>query len=63
MREQAADEVALLLYRSHLLGRDRSLANWGGGNTSVKLTQPDFRGRPTRIMWVKGSGSDLATMT
>ncbi|GER85739.1 putative oxidoreductase YuxG [Thermogemmatispora aurantia] len=63
VRGQETDEVALLLYRSHLLGRDRSLANWGGGNTSVKLTQPDFRGRPTRIMWVKGSGSDLATMT
>jgi rhamnulose-1-phosphate aldolase/alcohol dehydrogenase len=60
---QGADELTQLLYRSHLLGRDRSLANWGGGNTSLKLTQADFRGRMTRLLWVKGSGSDLATMT
>jgi rhamnulose-1-phosphate aldolase/alcohol dehydrogenase len=51
-----------LVYRSHLLGADRSVANWGGGNTSVKTIETDFRGRPIEVMWVKGSGSDLATM-
>ncbi len=51
-----------LVYRSHLLGADRSVANWGGGNTSVKTVETDFRGRPIEVMWVKGSGSDLATM-
>jgi rhamnulose-1-phosphate aldolase/alcohol dehydrogenase len=51
-----------LVYRSNLLGSDRSVANWGGGNTSMKTVVEDFRGRPVNVMWVKGSGSDLATM-
>ena len=51
-----------LVYRSNLLGQDRSVANWGGGNTSMKTVERDFRGRETSVMWVKGSGSDLATM-
>lgn len=51
-----------LVYRSNLLGTDRSVANWGGGNTSAKTVEIDFRGRPVEVLWVKGSGSDLATM-
>ena len=51
-----------LVYRSNLLGQDRSIANWGGGNTSTKTTETDFRGNEIEVMWVKGSGSDLATM-
>lgn len=51
-----------LVYRSNLLGQDRSVANWGGGNTSTKTTETDFRGREIQVLWVKGSGSDLATM-
>jgi rhamnulose-1-phosphate aldolase/alcohol dehydrogenase len=51
-----------LVYRSNLLGRDRSVANYGGGNTSSKSTDIDFRGNEIDILWVKGSGSDLATM-
>lgn len=51
-----------LVYRSNLLGADRSVCNWGGGNTSTKTTWTDFRGRPVEVMWVKGSGSDLASM-
>jgi rhamnulose-1-phosphate aldolase/alcohol dehydrogenase len=51
-----------LVYSSNLLGTDRSVANWGGGNTSMKTIETDFRGRPIEVMWVKGSGSDLATM-
>jgi rhamnulose-1-phosphate aldolase/alcohol dehydrogenase len=54
--------LELLAYRSNLLGADRSVANWGGGNTSCKATELDFRERPTRVLWVKGSGSDLATI-
>jgi rhamnulose-1-phosphate aldolase/alcohol dehydrogenase len=57
-----ASELELLTYRSNQLGADRSVANWGGGNTSCKATEIDFRGRPTRVLWVKGSGSDLATI-
>ncbi|MEC2184916.1 bifunctional aldolase/short-chain dehydrogenase [Bacillus spizizenii] len=55
--------VEELVYRSNLIGSDRTVCNWGGGNTSMKTTEKDFRGRETEVMWVKGSGSDLATMT
>lgn len=54
--------VAELAYRSNLLGTDRSVCNWGGGNTSMKTVEIDFRGREVEVMWVKGSGSDLATI-
>jgi rhamnulose-1-phosphate aldolase/alcohol dehydrogenase len=52
-----------LAYRSNLLGADRALANQGGGNTSAKETIADHAGRETRVLWVKGSGTDLATIT
>ncbi len=55
--------LAQLVERSRKLGADRSVCNWGGGNTSAKAEEFDFRGRPARILWVKGSGSDLATVT
>lgn len=59
----AGDEVALLVYRSNLLGADLRLTNYGGGNTSCKVTDKDpLTGRPTEVMWVKGSGGDLGTM-
>ncbi len=51
-----------LVYRSNLIGSDRAVCNWGGGNTSMKTMETDFRGREIEVMWVKGSGSDLATM-
>lgn len=52
-----------LVYRSNIIGQDRSVANWGGGNTSIKTTVKNFKGDDVEVMWVKGSGSDLATMT
>ena len=52
-----------LVYRSNLLGADRALANIGGGNTSAKETTVDHAGREMRVLWVKGSGTDLATIT
>ncbi|MFL5662141.1 MAG: class II aldolase/adducin family protein, partial [Ktedonobacteraceae bacterium] len=55
--------LAQLVARSQKLGADRAICNWGGGNTSAKADEIDFRGRPVRILWVKGSGSDLATCT
>jgi rhamnulose-1-phosphate aldolase/alcohol dehydrogenase len=48
---------------SHLLGSNRALANFGGGNTSAKGTATDHLGRQVPALWVKGSGSDLATMS
>ncbi|MCA1295376.1 bifunctional aldolase/short-chain dehydrogenase [Paenibacillus sp. alder61] len=54
--------LAELVYRSNLIGTDRRVCNWGGGNTSTKTRVIDFRGREVEVMYVKGSGSDLATM-
>lgn len=57
------DEIALLLYRSNLLGADLRLTNYGGGNTSCKVTEKDpLTGKDTRVMYVKGSGGDLGTL-
>jgi rhamnulose-1-phosphate aldolase/alcohol dehydrogenase len=57
------DEVALLVYRSNLLGADLRLTNYGGGNTSCKVLAKDpLTGKEVEIMWVKGSGGDLGTM-
>lgn len=63
-QQEAEQKVGLdeLVYRSNLIGSDRAVCNWGGGNTSMKTTEIDFRGREVEVMWVKGSGSDLATM-
>ena len=54
-REEEAAGLAgldLLVYRSRLIGRETRLVLWGGGNTSLKQEEVDFRGRP-----VRGSGS------
>jgi rhamnulose-1-phosphate aldolase/alcohol dehydrogenase len=57
------DEVALLIYRSNLLGADLRLTNYGGGNTSCKILMPDpLTGLDTEVMYVKGSGGDLGTL-
>jgi len=59
----AGDEVGLLIYRSNLLGADLRLTNYGGGNTSCKVTAKDpLTGSDTEVMWVKGSGGDLGTL-
>jgi len=60
--EVPADGLGQLVMRSNLLGADRAVANFGGGNTSVKTVERDHTGAEVRLMWVKGSGSDLATM-
>jgi rhamnulose-1-phosphate aldolase/alcohol dehydrogenase len=57
------DTLDGLTYRSNLLGADRALANIGGGNTSSEGTVLDHAGRETGVLWVKGSGTDLATIT
>lgn len=58
----AASTLDQVLFASHLLGANRALANFGGGNTSAKGVTADHTGREVAAMWVKGSGSDLATM-
>lgn len=58
------DEVALLIYRSNLLGADLRLTNYGGGNTSCKTIEKDpLTGADTEVMWIKGSGGDIGTLT
>jgi rhamnulose-1-phosphate aldolase/alcohol dehydrogenase len=60
----AGDEVALLLYRSNMLGRDLRITNYGGGNTSVKTIEKDpITGEEVPVMWIKGSGGDIGTLT
>ena len=56
------DALGQVLLASHLLGSDRAVANFGGGNTSAKGRTVDHVGREVDAIWVKGSGSDLATM-
>lgn len=59
----AGDEVALLIYRSNLLGADLRLTNYGGGNTSCKVQAKDpLTNEEKEIMYVKGSGGDLGTL-
>jgi rhamnulose-1-phosphate aldolase/alcohol dehydrogenase len=54
----------LLLYRSNLLGSDLTVTNFGGGNTSAKLSGTDpLTGEPVDVLWVKGSGGDIGSMT
>ena len=55
--------VEALAYRSNLLGSDRAVANYGGGNTSTKATERDHTGQEREVMWVKGSGGDLADIS
>jgi len=62
-RAAALGAAELLLYRSHLLGADLRITNFGGGNTSAKLPGRDpLGGDATTVLWVKGSGGDLGSM-
>jgi rhamnulose-1-phosphate aldolase/alcohol dehydrogenase len=62
--ELAGDEVALFLYRSNILGADLRITNYGGGNTSCKTIEKDvLTGEDAEVMWIKGSGGDIGTLT
>ncbi len=57
------DQLALLRYRSNLLGADLRITNFGGGNTSSKIDLPDpFTGKAVQVLAVKGSGGDLGSI-
>lgn len=58
----AGDAVDACVHYSRLVGADTSLVLRGGGNTSAKVDERDVLGRPVRVLRVKGSGSDLATI-
>ncbi len=57
------DEPGKLLYRSNLLGADKRITNYGGGNTSAKVMETDpLTGGKVQVLWVKGSGGDVGTI-
>src|SRR3954447_5501087 len=63
-RALEGNQLALLRYRSNLLGADLRITNFGGGNTSSKIELPDpFTGQPVRVLAVKGSGGDIGSIT
>jgi len=63
-RGLGSNQLALLRYRSNLLGADLRITNFGGGNTSSKFELPDpFSGEPVRVLAVKGSGGDIGSIT
>ncbi|WP_331373267.1 bifunctional rhamnulose-1-phosphate aldolase/short-chain dehydrogenase [Sinorhizobium chiapasense] len=56
-------EPERLLYRSNLLGSDKRITNYGGGNTSAKVREKDpLTGEMVEVLWVKGSGGDVGTI-
>ncbi|MBN9045586.1 MAG: bifunctional rhamnulose-1-phosphate aldolase/short-chain dehydrogenase [Rhizobiales bacterium] len=62
-RAAALDEPGKLLYRSNLLGSDKRITNYGGGNTSAKVSEADpLTGEKVQVLWVKGSGGDVGTI-
>jgi rhamnose utilization protein RhaD (predicted bifunctional aldolase and dehydrogenase)/NAD(P)-dependent dehydrogenase (short-subunit alcohol dehydrogenase family) len=63
-RRLGDNQLALLRYRSNLLGADLRITNFGGGNTSSKIQLPDpFSGQSVRVLAVKGSGGDIGSIT
>ncbi len=63
-KSYGSDDVALLVYRSNLLGSDLRITNFAGGNTSCKQVEVDpLTGENVDVLWVKGSGGDIGTMT
>lgn len=61
---QADDQVKLFLYRSNILGSDLRITNYGGGNTSCKTMEKDpLTNEEVEVMWIKGSGGDIGTLT
>jgi len=63
-RSLDGNQLALLRYRSNLLGADLRITNFGGGNTSSKFELPDpFSGDPVRVLAVKGSGGDIGSIS
>jgi rhamnulose-1-phosphate aldolase/alcohol dehydrogenase len=62
-KAEAMSEPERLVYRSNLLGSDKRVTNYGGGNTSSKIWQTDPLTREkTEVLWVKGSGGDVGTI-
>ena len=64
MSDTTPTAVSELLTRAHTLGADPRYTNYAGGNCSAKALEEDpVTGQPVELMWVKGSGGDLGTLT
>jgi rhamnulose-1-phosphate aldolase/alcohol dehydrogenase len=62
-RAHGMTEAEKLLYRSNLLGSDKRITNYGGGNTSAKVIEQDpLSGAQVEVLWVKGSGGDVGSI-
>jgi len=62
-KADAMSEPERLIYRSNLLGSDKRITNYGGGNTSAKVMEKDpLTGEEVEVLWVKGSGGDVGTI-
>ncbi|MDD7972218.1 bifunctional rhamnulose-1-phosphate aldolase/short-chain dehydrogenase [Roseinatronobacter alkalisoli] len=62
-RAATLTEAEKLLYRSNLLGSDKRITNYGGGNTSAKVMETDpLTGEQVEVLWVKGSGGDVGSI-
>ena len=62
-RTEGMSEPEKLIYRSNLLGSDKRITNYGGGNTSAKVMEKDpLTGQMVEVLWVKGSGGDLGSI-
>ncbi|WP_291965142.1 bifunctional aldolase/short-chain dehydrogenase [Maribacter sp.] len=62
--ELGDNQVELFLYRSNILGADLRITNFGGGNTSCKTIEKDpLTNEEVEVMWIKGSGGDIGTLT
>lgn len=70
MKNRWSDKVAsklslldALVYASRTIGQEPELVLWGGGNSSAKVVEKDHAGRDVRVLWIKGSGADMKTIT
>ncbi len=63
VKSKGMTEAEKLLYRSNLLGSDKRITNYGGGNTSAKVMEKDpLTGQMVEVLWVKGSGGDVGSI-
>src|SRR4028118_1286006 len=60
-KAEGLSELEILAYRSNLFGRDRAVANFGGGNTSTKAKEVDHAGRAVDVLWGQRAGAERAT--
>ena len=61
-KDNITEDLALRVYSTHLLGREKELVLHGGGNTSVKTITKNIFNKEIKVMHIKGSGWDMGTI-